>query len=80
MIASLKENFDYRDKEDYRVVILHTKPRYDAKAPDNGFTKHMKYVNFMKECEYNKSTNNNSLLDKELFSSQRRKNTVITMN
>ena len=53
MIASLNENFDYRDKEDYRVVILHTKPRYDIRAPDNGFIKHMKYVNFMKECEYN---------------------------
>ena len=53
MIASLKEDFNYNNKTDYRVEILHTRPRYDAKAPDNAFIKHMKYLNFIKECEYN---------------------------
>ena len=51
MIASVKQDFDYDNHEDYRVVILHTHPRYDVRTPDNRFIKHLKYLDFIKECE-----------------------------
>ena len=51
MIASLKQNFNYDNISDYRVVLLYTHPRYDVRAPDTGFIKHLKYMEFIEECE-----------------------------
>ena len=53
MIASLRQNFNYDDTNDYRIVALYTNPRYDVRAPDNGFIKHLNYMDFIEECEMN---------------------------
>ena len=48
-----KQNFDYDDTKDYRLVVLYTNPRYDVRAPDNGFIRHLNYMDLIVECEIN---------------------------
>ena len=52
MILSLKRKFNYDKRcKGYKLVILHTDPRYDVKAPDNNFIKNEDYLKFMEKCQ-----------------------------